>query len=341
MTTTPVSIIDIARYLPGEPVGTEFFAERIAPDSRLNWENPMFVPPKSRHLVDRDTTAADMIERAADTLFARLGGQARRDVDIILTNVLLPDMPHAGAGATVAHRLGASPSWVLDIHNAGCASFVVMLRLAKMLIETTPARSALLCNVQNSAGLVFTQPNNLRNPPSAIPGDGAAVAYVTASAESPVLDVEVVNRPEAAPDMQIEREDGSLYWEPGEAELNVKFTEASVAKIISRGNRLVPEVVETVCRRIGAKSSEIDVLVTNQPNRMFLRNWSEALQLPPGRHLDTFDRYGNLFGAGAPITLSHAIEEDTIPAGALVVVAGFAHAGDLAAAAALRWRAAA
>jgi 3-oxoacyl-[acyl-carrier-protein] synthase III len=337
---TSVSLLDVARYLPGEPVSTDYYADRIDPDDRLNWSNPMFRPPRFRHLVRKDETSADMLERAAADLAGRLGADALRNVDIVLTNVLLPDLPHAGVGATLAHRIGARPQWILDLHNAGCASFIVMLRLAKMMIETTPARTALLCNVQNCAGPVFTQSEVVRKPPSAIPGDGASVAFVAASDECPVLDIEIVNRPEAAPDMRIELDDGRKYWEPGSGQLNVKFTESSVAKIISRGNRLVPEVVSTVCARIGVRTNDIDTLITNQPNRMFLRNWAEALQVEDKRHLDTFDRYGNLFGAGAPITLSHAIEDGSIPDGGLLVLAGFAHAGDLGAAAAVRWRAA-
>ena len=45
----------------------------------------------------------------------------------------------------------------------------------------------------------------------------------------------------------------------------------------------------------------IGLLVTNQPNRVFLRNWREALELPAERHRDTFDECGNLFAAGVPV----------------------------------------
>ena len=50
--------------------------------------------------------------------------------------------------------------------------------------------------------------------------------------------------------------------------------------MLARGNRQVPEVSYAVCDRIGVKPKDIDLLVTNQPNRLFLRNWREALQLP-------------------------------------------------------------
>lgn len=96
-------------------------------------------------------------------------------------------------------------------------------------------------------------------------------------------------------------------------------------------------MITDLCRRLGVATGDIDVLVTNQPNRTFLRNWREALQLPAERHLNTFDQYGNLFGAAIPITLDRAIRSGQVKDGDLVVVGGFAHAGDFAGAAAVRW----
>ena len=69
----------------------------------------------------------------------------------------------------------------------------------------------------------------------------------------------------------------------------------------------------------------------------FLRNWREALELPPERHRDTFDECGNLFGAGIPINLDRAISDGQVEAGDVVMMAAFAHAGDFAGAAAVRW----
>ncbi|MGX1546548.1 3-oxoacyl-[acyl-carrier-protein] synthase III C-terminal domain-containing protein [Streptomyces adustus] len=71
--------------------------------------------------------------------------------------------------------------------------------------------------------------------------------------------------------------------------------------------------------------------------RTFLRNWTEALQLPVERHLNTFEEYGNLFGAAIPITLARAIRSRQVEDDALVVLGGFAHAGDFAGAVAVRW----
>ena len=83
--------------------------------------------------------------------------------------------------------------------------------------------------------------------------------------------------------------------------------------------------------------ADVSLLVTNQPNPIFLRNWREALELAPERHYDTFDRYGNLFAAGIPINLDDALANGKLAPGDLVALGGFSHAGDYAGAAMVRW----
>jgi len=142
---------------------------------------------------------------------------------------------------------------------------------------------------------------------------------------------------EFAADMTIAAADGRRYWEPGLSPITVAFTEQRVAAIISRGNRLVPELVTAACTTAGVQPRAIDLLITNQPNPIFLRNWREALELPPAAHHDTFDRLGNLFGAGIPINLADALAQGKLARGGLLALGGFSHAGDYAAAALVRW----
>ena len=53
--------------------------------------------------------------------------------------------------------------------------------------------------------------------------------------------------------------------------------------------------------------------------------------------MDTFAEYGTFFGAGIPVSLKRAIDEDRIEDGDLVALGGFSHAGDYSAAAIVRW----
>lgn len=332
---TAVSLIDVSVHLPGEPIGADYYAQFADTDDLR--DNLMFRAPSFRHHVDPETTAVDMVEQAAQGLIARHGQDAVSGADVLITHTQLPDMPFYGGGGAMAHRLGMKPNWVIDLHNGGCAAFVLGLKLARSLLASGEGRTALVAVVQNAAGQIFDQRTVRRRAQAAVPGDGAAVGLVTLSEKSPILDIECRTYGEYAGDMTIAVDPPRKWWQAGPGEGCIGFTESKITKVLARGNRQVPEVSYAVCDRIGLRPKDIDLFVTNQPNRVFLRNWREALELPAERHVDTFDQCGNLFAVGIPVNLDRAITEGRVARGDTVLMAAFAHAGDFAGAAALRW----
>ena len=335
MSKPTVSLLDVSSYLPGDPVPAEYYAQFADSDDLR--DNLMFRAPKFRHHVAPDETATDMIERAAAGLIERHGEEIVVGADVLITHTQLPDMPFYGGGGAIAHRLGMRPNVVLDLHNGGCAAFVLGLQVARQLLSSGAGHTALIAVAQNAAGQIFDQPTVRRRAQAAVPGDGAAVGLVTLSEDSPILDVETRTYGEFAGDMTIAMDPPRKWWQTGTGEAYIGFTESKITKVLARGNRQVPEVALAVCDRIGMKSKDVDLLVTNQPNRVFLRNWRDALELPKDRHVDTFDECGNLFGAAIPLNLDRAITDGQISAGDTVLMAAFAHAGDFAGAAAVRW----
>lgn len=329
----PMSIAAFGSYLPPEVLTVDPAVAAADPMA----QSPLFRLPDQRHRIAPTQRAADMVVEAARPMFERLGLEPAGNVDLLITNTLLPDECITGCGAEAAYRLGCDPALVLDLHNGGCGAFPYMLKIARAMISSGEAKTVLLANVQNTAGQLFAQPELSGKQSAAIAGDGCGVAYVTAHGRSPVLGVHVRNTPAFAPDMSPATGDGRKYWAAGSGELEIVFDQLKSKEIIDRGNRLVPEVVGELCKQIDIDLGAVDYLVTNQPNRLFLRNWRRALGLEPEQHLDTFDRCGNLYGAAVPVTLDIAIREGRIADGSLVVMAGFAHAGDFAAAAAMRW----
>ncbi len=330
-----VSLVDVSTYLPGDPIGADYYAQFAESDDLR--DNMMFRAPKFRHHVAEDETAIDMVERAAEGLIERHGDDAIANVDVLITHTQMPDMPFYGGGGGMAHRLGMKPRWVLDLHNGGCAAFVLGLKLARNLLASGEGRTALIAVAQNAAGQIFDQPTVRRKAQASVPGDGAAVGLLSVSDESPILDVECRTYGQYAGEMTIAVDPERKWWQAGSGEGSIGFSESKITKVLARGNRQVPEVAYAVCDRVGLKTGDIDLLVTNQPNRVFLRNWREALELPKERHVDTFDECGNLFAAGIPVNLDRAISDGRLKKGDLVMMAAFAHAGDFAGAAAIRW----
>ncbi|GAT15171.1 3-oxoacyl-ACP synthase III family protein [Mycolicibacterium thermoresistibile] len=330
-----VSLVDVASYLPENRMPASWYAEHAESDDLR--DNPMFAPPEYRHHSAIDESNVDMIERAAAGLLGRYGPDVLRDVDVLLTHSQMPDLPIVGAGGEVAHRLGMNPEWIIDVHNSGCASFVQMIKLARRLLSSGSGRKALIACSAGAAGKVFEQPEVRKLAQSSVPGDGAAVGLLEVSDRSPVLDVECRYFGQNAVDMTLETDPPRRWWQAGPGEGHVGFNEGKIMKVLARGNRMVPQVVRAVCDRIGVKPVDLDLLITNQPNRLLLRNWDEALELPRERHCDTFHEAGNLFAVAMPHNLQTAIEDGRIAAGDVVMLAGFANAGDFAGAAAIQW----
>ncbi|MFE9581819.1 3-oxoacyl-ACP synthase III family protein [Nocardia sp. NPDC006044] len=335
MSTDTVSLIDVSSYLPENRVAAEYFTQYAEPEDHIS--NAMFKSPPFRHHIAPGETPADMVEQAIAPMVHRRGTDFLGEIDVLVVHTQLPEIGIVGSGGEVAARLGINPEWLIDLHNGGCAAFVHGMKIARQILMSSDARSALIVTVQNVAGQVFTQEQVRAKPQAAIPGDGAGIGLMETSDASPILDIETRHLPEFAGQMTVVADPPRKYWEAGEGQMHVGFTESKIAKVLARGNRIVPEAAHAVCRRIGVRSDELDLLVTNQPNRAFLRNWRDALQLPVEKHPDTFDECGNLFAAGIPVTFDQAVQAGRVPAGSLVMFAGFAHAGDFAAAAAVRW----
>lgn len=328
-----VSLVGAASYLPPRVVENDFFADDGSQ------AHAMFRGVRQRRHVDQEETAVDMIGHASRRLADQLNLDLSRDVDILMTNVTCPDMPFTGCGTHVAHALGCRPRWVLDMHNGGCVSFIQMLDYARLLMECHGAKTALLCNVQNAAGRIFAAEDNRGRKQARVPGDGCGVGYLVAGEESPVRSVVQRHYGQYARDMQVVRDDGANWWEASPHTCYVDFNETKIAAIMARANRIVPDAIQQACRAAGLATADIDTLITNQPNRIFLRNWREALQVPQASHVQTFAQHGNLFGAALPVCFAEAMETGKLKSDSHVVLGGFSHAGDTAAAAVVHWQA--
>jgi 3-oxoacyl-[acyl-carrier-protein] synthase-3 len=325
---TAISLLGAAGYVPETVVDNAFFGV-----DQKGATSGMFKGSKERRHVAPGETGVSMIEKAANKLQGRLGFSFEKEVDLILTNVSCPDSPFTGSGASVARVLGCKPKWVLDLHNTGCVAFVYMIGVARELMASGAIKSALLCCAQTAAGRVFSHAENRVRPQSSVPGDGCGVGYVVANNESPVRGFVQRSYGEYAEDMRVICDEGADWWAPHRTSLYIDFTESKIAKIVGRGNALVPAIVTEACKAAEVTVKDIDLLVTNQPNAVFLRNWREALVVPKEKQVETFEEYGNLFGAAIPINLERAAEQDRLKKGTRVALGGFAHAGDYAAAA--------
>ena len=328
-----VSIQALATSFPDKVINNSYFGRDL-----VDTNNPMFLGTQHRRHIQSDQNASDLIAAAIGNIVADTGINPLLDIDVLLTNVAVPDEIFTGCGAVVCKKAGLKVHHIFDIHNTGCVSFLFMLDLADALMQSYGANSAMICTVQTAGGRIFSQPKVRLKAHAAIPGDGCGVAYVTRDGkQGRVLGSVLENFSEYSEDMFASYDDGRKYWQAGSSEAYIDFDEAKVAKIIDRGNRLVPAMARRALDMVGLSTKDITFLVTNQPNLHFLRNWREALELREEQHLQTFEHYANLFGAAIPIALAQNVASKIIKTGDILCLAGFSHAGDYAGAMILRW----
>ena len=326
-----ISLIDVEELMPEKIIGNDYFGEE-----EIRKTNRMFSGTNERRHIERDELASDYIARAARALMERLNLDPSTDVDMILTNVSIPDEPFTGCGAVVNKKIGGRAKWIYDLHNTGCISFLYLTDLAHTYMLSKGVRHALICVAQTAGGRIFGQEDTRQLAQAAIPGDGFAVAYVTNTDERPFLTFEFENFPEFSEDMKSSCS-GRRWWESRETTGSIDFNENKSAMIIARGNKTVPRMIKKAAENINIGLSDIDYLITNQPNQIFLRNWREAISLPPEKQLHSFDQYANLFGAAIPVNLATHIKKRTFKKNDLVCLAGFSHACDYSAASFIRW----
>lgn len=327
-----ISLMGAASFLPETIVDNEFFKQASGIQ-----RHPMFRGTKLRHHLRQEETATGMAVAAIKSLQEKLNLDLNKDVDLLITNVTLPDLPFVGSGAAIVGELGLKPKAVYDLQNGGCVSFIFMLELARAIFNSSSAKTAIICNLQTAAGRVFSHEDNLKLPQSSVPGDGCGVAYLTKTDTNPILSMVTKTHGEYANDMEVQSSDGRFWWQPGNTAFNIDFSESKIGSIVSRGNRLVPEVMYESIAAANLDAKNINILITNQPNRIFLRNWREAIQLPAERHINTLPDHGNLFGAAIPISLERGIDSGQITKGDNILLSGFSHAGDYSAAAVVQW----
>ena len=327
-----MSLVGAASYLPENIIDNEHFIKA----SGIK-RHPMFRGTKLRRHMDPTESATSMASAAILSLKEKLSLDLEKDVDVLITNVTIPDIPFVGCGAAIVGALGLKPKLVYDLQNGGCVSFIFMMELAQMILNSSSTKSVIICNIQTAAGRICGQEDNLKLPQSAVPGDGCGVAYFTKGNTNPLHSAVTKTHGEYANDMNIVTNDGRKWWEPGSTAFNIDFSEEKISSVIARGNKLVPEVMYESLALAQLQASDIDILITNQPNRIFLRNWREAIQLPEEQHINTLPDHGNLFGAAIPISLALGLDSGRIKPGSKILLSGFSHAGDYSASATLTW----
>jgi len=320
-------IIDVASFMP----------ERVVPvtPELTGDDSPFYRGVSERRFASPDYLSEDLGTLATKRLLERTGTRPE-DLDLILVSCIFTDSFWPGIGPAIQHRIGAQNATIMNI-DTSCASYLSGLNAARAYIESGQCRRVVVVTVTNFISRLTEYQKRKAGGPL---GDGASATLVAAGDSSFLACYERSHGEHYGlfrfdPDLV----DGVFrnYWERGCGPITVNFTAEMIDRIRENSRRLVPEAVLECLRRAGVTTDQVDLLITHQPNDLFLEDWRSRIGIGPPRAYDTLAKYGNMFQGTIPVTLADALDAGRVSKGDTIALGTFSNGGDFVSALALRW----
>ena len=294
-----------------------------------------FIGIKERRFFPKDMIPSDA-EVEAGKLALQNAGVKPEEIDLVLMHSMVPDEIIPGNASLVQHKLGLnnSAAWNLD---TCCSSFVTMTITASNLIACGTFKKVLIITSIFHSKIV--DENDYL---STIIGDGASAivmgevpegyGYISSKSISNGYFHDAFTIRERLPLAASHR--SHLESSPAK-----NFMTTNPQKTREMGRKsidyMTPVMLETL-EKSELDASDIDFFFSHQPCHWAHDAWRESLNLTKDKSLHTFGIYGNLASTSIPASMYHAVKENKLKKGDLILIAS-SGAGENHTAATFRW----
>lgn len=313
----PVVLDGVGHYFPGEPVTNDHF-ERLpglGVDDAWIREHTGVV---SRHWAGPDERFAEMGVKAARAALDDAGLDVS-DVDLIV-GTSATARPRANPSSLgnnymdislpVQRQLGAHGAYCFDVTAVACAGFLYASVVARGLLATTGARTALVVCAESPRDILDFRYKN-----SALFGAGAAAA-VWRRGES--VGAGTDGLPSRSGLIDIVLHSDGRYYDVFDIDEN--------DKMVMRGgvlSEVTPDMLvdagQSVLKRNGLSPEQISWCVPHQANTNLLYPMADRIGIPRERMLLNLPRRGNTSSVGMPGALSEFVQDGTVKPGQLLL----------------------
>lgn len=330
-------IVDVVNFMPERVVVNEQLAAAAgaAGGDALAESNAFFRGVRERRFASPDYLSEDLGTLAVQKLLKRTGTAASK-VDLIICSCIFMDTFWPGIGPAIQNRVGARNATMMNL-DTSCSSYLSMLNVARSFIESGKYKKVVVVTATN---FISRLPEFQKSKRSWVLGDGASATLLEPGPSSFVASYERSHGEHYGifrfePDLV----DGQFknYWERGCGPITVNFSPEMVEQIRDNAVALIPKAVKRCLAQAQLKPADVNLLITHQPNQMFIDEWRARIGVKPERSHDTLAYYGNLFAGSIPVTLADALEKGKIKPGDQIALGTFSNGGDFVSAMVLRW----
>jgi 3-oxoacyl-[acyl-carrier-protein] synthase-3 len=301
----------------------------VARDLLLEARDP-FLGTSRRRIAEDSVTAVEAETRAARVALAD-AGLGGANVDLVLSNSMVPDRVAPPSAPGVAHALGAERALAVGV-EAVCASAVVQLAVAQAYVESGMAEVVL---ITQSHLMLRTMP--LLHPAAPGLGDGASAVVVARGRGLRLRSNFAVTHGDYARAVTWMRgkddEADPPWWQHG-APFRLGSRAPEQAKRLMRETvSYGAATVREAAARAGVPPQSIAVLASVQPRGFVPGAIAERLGLPRERAVTTYGDIAHVGVCGPLFNLERARNEGLLAAGSIVALyaqgAGFTRAAAL------------
>lgn len=278
-----------------------------------------FLGTTERRVADPAFTTADAETLAAKAALADAGVNAA-DVDVILSNTLVPDRIAPTSGVVVAHRIGATRALAQGIDSV-CASAVTQLQVACAYVESGLARTVLLTQSHLVCRVL-----DMMHPAAPGLGDAASALVVCREGKLRVRSTYATTHGEYADAVTWTRgrdaETDTPWWQAGGAfslgSRNSKQVKLLMRDTVSYGAQTINEAAA----RASVNAQDIKALASVQPRGFIPTAIARRLNLAPNAAVTTFDRISHVGACGVVFNLIEALKTRDLPSGSAIALYG-------------------
>lgn len=256
-----------------------------------------------RHVVTEDQTTCDLAEQAARNALDAAGLQPS-DIDLIVLATTTPDRIFPSTACLLQKRLGIHGSPAFDV-QAVCTGFIYALDIADRFIRTNGAKRALVIGAETMSRIIDWTDRGT----CILFGDGAGAVVLEASDEPGILSSHI-------------HADGEfetlLHVPTGE-----KYMEMQGNEVFKVAVRTLGRIVDETLAHNQLNKSDIDWLVPHQANIRIIQATARKLNMSMDNVVVTVDEHGNTSAASVPLALDHAVRNEQIKPGDLLLLEAF------------------
>ncbi|MEU4796687.1 ketoacyl-ACP synthase III [Streptomyces sp. NPDC023327] len=273
---------------------------------------------RARHTADSQEAASDLAS-AAVCRAAAAAGIAPEEIGVLISATSTPDELGPATACRVQARVNARNAVAFDV-SAACSGWLFGTRVAHNWLHGDPtARYAAVVGVETYSK--FLDPSDRGT--AVLFGDGAAAAVLGPVTDGGFTSFQLGSDGTGAHHVLIPA-GGSRRPATDrtvrEGAHNVHMDGRAVRDFITD---VFPRLVEDALKNSRLELTDLDLIVTHQPNPVLLRDLGEKIGIPSDRLVIVGDEVGNIGAASAPYALAAAAARGLLRPGDRVLIAVF------------------